>query len=117
MSAQGFVEIVIERTACSMTGLILRARDMLWRPSPNVVPNSLDTLPHFIGHGVAPNASKQVVEFGIFSRKFLDAINEIHASFGKQIFKWTSGENSNYFIGEITFVSFESELPKPLSIA
>ena len=61
--------------------------------SPNVVPNCLDTLPDFLGHGVAPNATKQVVEFGIFSSELFDAIDEIHASFGKKILNRTSGEN------------------------
>lgn len=38
------------------------------------------------------------------------------AAFSKQILKWTSGENSNYLVGEITFVSLKNELPEPITV-
>lgn len=51
--------------------------------SPNVVANSLDAFPHFVAHSIAPHASKQVIELGIFSREFFDAIDKISAALRK----------------------------------
>src|ERR1041385_4682635 len=84
--------------------------------SPDVETRSLNSLPHFIGHGVAPDAAKQEVELGIFSREFFDTLDIFRTMVHEQIFKWAGGEGADRFVREITFVSCHYESPKQLTL-
>src|SRR6266566_3768603 len=84
--------------------------------SPNVIADALNTLPDWVADGTAPNATQQIIEFGILSSKFFNAIDELRALFGKQVLKRSSGQHSNDFVGKIAFVGCQNEFPEKVAL-
>src|SRR5258708_33611892 len=59
---------------------------------PDLISNRWDAVPDIVVHGVFPHAAEERVDFRIFARALLDAVDIVGAVVSEQVFERAGGE-------------------------